>query len=329
LLVPRPIRKFTSSRVLTMEFIDGRKITDLDADTREELPGERLAEELFRAYMHQVLVDGVFHADPHPGNLLLTPSRCIAVLDLGSVFHVSPQMQEWLFQLLLAVSDGRGEDATDVAIKMGMPKAEFAKSDFSRAVSHLVAETRDEGIQRLQTGRVVLNIQQVAAHHGFRLPDELTMLGKTLMHLDQVLGALAPEFQLNASIRRYARTIMRRRSRKFLSLPAVLQSTLEIGEFAQKLPIRLNKIMDLLAENEMRLHVDAVDEKRLLQGIQKIANRITSGLVLAALIIGASITMHIESSATVWGYPILSAIFFVMAALGGFVLVYQSLFHDE
>jgi hypothetical protein len=87
--------------------------------------------------------------------------------------------------------------------------------------------------------------------------------------------------------------------------------------------------MDLWAENEVRLRVDALDEKRLLKGIQKVANRITSGLILAALIVGASITMHVDSSVTIFGYPALSAVFFVLAAVGGIVLVYQSLFHDE
>lgn len=329
LLVPQPISEAVSKRVLTMELIDGRKITELNPAKLVGLPGDELAEELFRAYMQQVLINGLFHADPHPGNLLLTPTNRIALIDLGSTFLVSPQMQEWLFQLLLAISDGRGEDAADVTIKLGVPKKGFEKTEFRRAVTHLVSETQYEGIRRLHTGRVVLNIQQVSAHHGFRLPEEVTMLGKTLMHLDKVLSVLSPEFQLNASMRHYAQTIMRRQALKYTTLPAALQSLLEVGEFAQKLPGRLNKIVDLIAENELKLAVDALDERRLLRGIQKVANRITAGLVLAALIVGASITMHIDSSVTFLGYPVLSVSFFLLAAVGGLFLVFKTVFSDE
>src|ERR1039457_1003954 len=101
IIVPAPIEDFTTSRVLTMEYIRATKITDLSPLVRLDIEGADLAEELFHAYLKQILVDGFFHADPHPGNVFLTEDHRIGLLDLGMVGHLTPQLQENLLQLLL------------------------------------------------------------------------------------------------------------------------------------------------------------------------------------------------------------------------------------
>src|SRR5512140_2841447 len=134
IVVPAPIEDFTTSRVLTMEYIRGKKITELSPLARLDFKGADLAEELFHAYLKQILVDGFFHADPHPGNVFLTDDHCIALLDLGMVGHISPQQQENLLQLVLAVSDCRGDDASAIIIKMSEVRDNFSESDFRRSV---------------------------------------------------------------------------------------------------------------------------------------------------------------------------------------------------
>src|SRR5438093_13097807 len=101
LIVPAPISDYNTSRVLTMEYVPGIKMTEMSPLARMEFDGEMLAEELFRAYLDQILVEGFFHADPHPGNVFLTPDHRIALLDLGLVGRIMPRLQEDLLQLLL------------------------------------------------------------------------------------------------------------------------------------------------------------------------------------------------------------------------------------
>src|SRR5438552_358240 len=119
IVVPCPIEDYTTSRMLTTTYVRGQKITSLSPLARTELDGSVLAEQLFRAYLQQILVDGFVHADPHPGNVFLTEDDRIALLDLGMVAHVTPSMQEKLLQLLLAVSEGRADDAATVAVEIG------------------------------------------------------------------------------------------------------------------------------------------------------------------------------------------------------------------
>ncbi|MBV9774734.1 MAG: AarF/ABC1/UbiB kinase family protein, partial [Gemmatimonadetes bacterium] len=111
IVIPGPVADYTTSRVLTMEYVPGRKVTQLSGVARTELDGNALAEELFRAYLKQILVDGFFHADPHPGNVFITPDRRIGLIDVGMVGRAAPEMQDRLLKLLLAVSEGRGEEA--------------------------------------------------------------------------------------------------------------------------------------------------------------------------------------------------------------------------
>src|SRR4029450_11502863 len=118
IVVPCPIEDYTTSRVLTTTYIRGVKITALSPLARTELHGSVLAGQLFRAYLQQILVDGFVHADPHPGNVFLTEDDRIALLDLGMVANVTSAMQEKLLQLLLAVSEGKADEAANVAIEI-------------------------------------------------------------------------------------------------------------------------------------------------------------------------------------------------------------------
>jgi predicted unusual protein kinase regulating ubiquinone biosynthesis (AarF/ABC1/UbiB family) len=172
-------------------------------------------------------------------------------------------------------------------------------------------------------------VTQAGAENGIRVPSELTMLGKTLLNLDQVGRALEPEFDPNASIRRNAAKILQQRLVKSLSPGNLFGGILEIKDLLQRLPMRLNKFIDALANNEFKISVDAIDEQKLMVGFQKVANRITVGLIVASLIVGAALLMRVETTFRIWGYPGLAIIFFLAAATAGVVLLVNILFYDK
>jgi ubiquinone biosynthesis protein len=328
-IVPAPVLDYSTSRVLTMGYVHGKKVTDLHPLARMEFDGIALAEELFRAYLQQILVDGFFHADPHPGNVFLTDDYRIALIDLGMVGRIMPGLQEQLLQLLLAISEGRGDDAAGIAIKIGDRTEDFAEKEFTHAIAEIVAKQQGVTVDQMQVGRLVLEVTQASAENGIRVPAELTMLGKTLLNLDQVGRAIAPDFDPNASIRRNAAQIMQQRLLKSLSPGNLFSGVLELKDLAQRLPGRINKIIDAIANNELKFSVDAIDEKTLVVGFQKVANRITVGLIIAALIVGAAMMMRVETTFRIWGYPGLAILLFLAAAGGGVVLLISILFYDK
>src|SRR5438445_5844606 len=144
-----------------MDYIPGKKITEVSPLRLMEMDTAGLAEEIFRAYLKQILVDGFFHADPHPGNVFVTEDDRIALLDLGMVAHISGNFRQNLLRLLLAISEGRGDEAAEVSIKMGEPKPNFDKHDFEHRTAPLVAQHEDGALEQIHAGRGVLESQQL------------------------------------------------------------------------------------------------------------------------------------------------------------------------
>jgi predicted unusual protein kinase regulating ubiquinone biosynthesis (AarF/ABC1/UbiB family) len=325
--VPEPVLGYSTSRVLTMEFIGGRKITALSPLARLELDGERLADALFRAYLKQMLRDGLFHADPHPGNVFLVNGK-IALIDLGMVAHVAPGLQDRLLQLLLAVADNRADDVAKTLLLVGDQREDADQAAFQRGIADLVAQHQEVRLQRPQIGRAVLMLLKVAGDNGIRLPAELAMIGKTLLNLDEIGLTLAPRFDPNAAIRRHAAEITEHQMARDLSLGTLFSTAVDLKNFVQHLPGRVNRILDRLADNDFQVKVDAIDEARLMEGMQKVANRISLGVILAALIVGAALLMRVDTPFRLFGYPGLAILLFLAAAAGGVALAVSILVSD-
>ena len=327
IVVPRPFLQLSTSRVLTMEFVAGVKITELAPVARLDIDGERLADALFRAYLKQMLRDGLFHADPHPGNVFITNGR-VALIDLGMVARVTPAMQDRLLQLLLAVAENRADDATETLLLMGERRDGANLGGFRRDVADILAQHHEIGAARPQVGRAVLMLLKVSGQNGVRMPPELAMIGKTLLNLDEIGHALAPHFDPNAAIRRHAADITQEQIGRDVSLGSLFSAAVEAKNFVQQLPSRVNRILDRIAENDVRFKVDTIDEVRLMEGLQKVANRIATGLVLAALIVGAALMMDVPTDYRMFGYPGIAMVLFIAAAAGGAALVVTILVND-
>ena len=327
IVIPRPVMAYTSSRLLTMEFIPGTKVTALSPLARLEIDGERLADALFRAYLKQMLHDGLFHADPHPGNVFLVGHK-IALIDLGMVARVRPALQDRLLQLLLCVAENRPDEAVKILLLLAEEREDSDTAAFRRGVADIIGQHQELAVHHPQVGRAVLLLLRMAAENGIRLPPELAMIGKTLLNLDEIGVTLAPRFDTNAAIRRHAANITREQMMRDVSIGSVFTTAVELKNFVQNLPGRVNRILDRLANNELEMKVDAIDEVRLMEGMQKVANRIATGLILASLIIGAALVMRVDTSFRIFGYPGLAILLFLAAAICGAGLLLSILVTD-
>jgi ubiquinone biosynthesis protein len=320
IVIPRPVESYTSSRVLTMDLIRGRKVTSLSPLSLMELDRERLSNDLFRAYLKQILVDGFFHSDPHPGNVFITDDGRLALIDLGQVATVSPEMRESLMKLVLAVADGDASEAASILLDLSEPEGDADTAGFRDAVTDTVMLSEGRSASDIALGAILLGLTGVAGAHRIRPPTELAMLGKTLLNLDQVGRVLDPDLEPNVMLRRHAAELMERRMTSSLKPANLFKAALEANELVQQMPRRLNRIMEMLADNEMSVQVNAIDEAKLIAGLDKIANRITLGLLIAALILGAALLVRVDAGPTILGYPALALIFFVVAAVAGIAL---------
>ena len=318
LLVPAPLRDYSTSKVLTMEFVEGRKVTDVGPLGLMDIDGPRLADALFGFTLRTMLRDGLLHADPHPGNLLVTPDGRIALIDLGMVATVPRRVQTRLIKLLLAVSEGDGESVANILAAMGHPLDDYDAAAFRDDASHLVSSTVALGAD-LQAGSVLVELARLSGNHGLRPPAEMSLVGKSLLNLDQSTRHLDPGFEPAAAIAEHLPQILLAGAQP---TPAGIASgALESKEFLENLPRRANRIMDSLAEGQLSFHVRAFDEDRVLRDAQRLVNRLTMGIVLAAITIAAALMMRYDAGPQLFGYPVLAALFFVVAAVGGLGLV--------
>lgn len=330
IIIPEPVKEYSSGKVLTMDFIDGKKITSVSKLKQVETDFTPVIDDLVEAYMQQIIVDGLAHADPHPGNIHLTKNGQIALMDLGMVAKFSPKLQEKIMMLLVGMSKRDGDAITDALLEMSEYDAKTVNLDnFRKNINRLVMDSTSNNAEDMETGRILIQMNRVAADEGIKLAVELNILGKILLNMDQIVAVLTPKYDLQKAIKKFMEKMVNKKFQQELKPENIYGLLLDNKKLAENLPGRLNKITENLAANQFELKVNALDEDRLTDGFQKVANRITSGLIIAAMIIGAALLMRIPSIYSIMGYGILPFIFFLIAIGLGLYLVYNIMFRDE
>jgi ubiquinone biosynthesis protein len=367
LLVPKVIEGYTTEKVLTTERIRGLKIDDVSPLVRLEHDFEPLANELTRAYLKTIIIDGHFQADPHPGNFFvvlpeaenpMTPSELkaldrrseqrevgttiqkieqeaqkhaavatpdidvkLALIDFGMTARLSTKMRDHMVGLLMALADNRGDDAAETLMAIGDPLPDFDRPTYTREIAGLIARNYDLSIGEVQAGKVLYELINISYQRGLRLPAELTLLAKTLFNLDGVTRSLDPMFSPIGAIRDYANQLTAERARRDFSPRRMLQLVTQSADLLATLPHRVDVITQRLATGDFATRVDVPQMDALLSGLQKVANRVFSGLVLAGVVVASALLMpHLR---------LLGTIGFVMAGMMGLWMVATILYSDR
>lgn len=328
LRVPRPLWDYVTPRLLVMEWIDGINVTRISGLRRTEEDTAPATAQLLRAYLDQVFVHGDIHADPHPGNVLLCPDGRIALIDLGMVATIPPRQRERLLKLVFAAVDGRGEDVARELVALGTRLEDFDEPACVREVSQVVA--RYAGSARgASEGRMVLELVRHSTECGLRTPPEISLLGKTLLNLERVVDALSPDIDVRREIESHLQSLLRDRLRQALSPTNLAAEAMELQELVREAPRKLSDALSLVAANRVQVRLAGLDDSRLMENLQKIANRIASAVVIAALLLSSTQLMRLDAGPSLFGYPALAVLMFVIAAILGLILVVSAMRRDR
>lgn len=317
IVIPQPVDARTTSRVLTMDLVEGRSLTSVDSAGRPDVDYPHLAEELIGAYLDMVLVNGFFHADPHPGNLLLTDDGRLALIDLGMISRVSPEAQGHLLRLLLAMSSADGTGTADALEYLGTPLETFDRDLLRERVTGMVIRYRGATIGNVAAGRMVSELAMACSACGLRPNPELTLLAKALLSLDETARILDPGTQIDRVIESHAARVMRHRMMQAISPANVMRSALDAAAFVEALPRRMNKILESVSEGKLTINLEGLDEPAILRGAQKLANRVATGVLIAAFVLAAALFSSQRTGAFLWGYPVLTLVFLGLAVVVG------------
>ena len=245
----------------------------------------------------------------------------LALIDFGMTAHLTTVMRDHVVRLLMAMAENNGDAAAQTLIEMGEAPEDFNRSAYIRDIAELIAKHGNQTVEDTPAGVVLYEMITIAFREGLKLPAELTLLAKALFNLDAVTRALDPNFNPSQSIREYTNEIANKRAQRDLSPRRLFQMAAETSDFVRALPHRLDVITQKLVANDFAVRVETPQLGSLLLGLEKVANRIFTGLVLGGLLVASGLLMQYQ--------PRLAMIGFIIAAALGLWMVFAILVQDR
>jgi ubiquinone biosynthesis protein len=328
LVAPVPLEDQSTSRLLVMTLIEGETVGSLAATVVPPTEGSIFVSQLFKAYLDQILVHGVYHADPHPGNVVLTFDRRLALLDVGMTGRLSPELREALLRMLVALGEGRGTAVAAALERAGEQLEDFDRNGLQRDVSALVVTVVGAQVQSLEVGRQVAELARVALRNGLRPAPELSMVGKALLNLDDVARRLAPTYEPAAAIREHTASLTRDQLLSAASPSRMISAALDAKEFTERLPDRMNRLLESIADGRIHIRVEGMDEREIMRSVQKLANRAAAGLAVAAFLLAAAIFSVSSAGPRWWGISVFTVVFLGIADVIGAAIVLSTVRND-
>jgi predicted unusual protein kinase regulating ubiquinone biosynthesis (AarF/ABC1/UbiB family) len=286
LCTPTVFPQYTSSRVLTLSFMRGRHLADVTPDEMQQHDPSAIAADLLSAYMKQIAIDGVFHCDPHPGNILLTDDGRLALMDFGMVGRFDAGQKDKMILFLLAFSERLGERVADTYLDMIQQPPDLDQHAFAQDISSLVSRYHDMSGGRLGLGSALLDLTRLAYQNRVPVPSSLTLLGKTMLNLDGAIAVLSPELDPVELIRNYMLEVMLKRVGDQLSPGRVFAWVLDMKHLVENTPRRADAILGKLADDRLTLRLDVEHLQETTASLNRAANRLAVGVLAGSLLIG-------------------------------------------
>ena len=278
-------RDLSSRRVLTMEFLEGRKLSKA---LEEGYRGGDLARVALRVIFKQIFQDGFFHGDPHPGNLLImgdVDRPVLGMIDLGLVGRLSPNLRDKTVDLMLAAARNDPQGIADALYAIGAPKKKIDKNRYEAEVTFLSEKYLNRPLKQIEMSLLIRDIITGATKFGLEIPPEFLMLGRTLMTVEGIGKKLDPDLDVFSEIRPFfVRLVQERYSPERMS-ESLLRTMTRFGETAHRMPERLDEILEDLRRGELTM---VTRDEAAAQGTERLGRKIFAGLAVVGLLFGGS-----------------------------------------
>ena len=285
--IPRPYSDFCTPRVLTMEWIDGVKLRDKDHVRSMGFDLEEIARKGAEFYLDSMFNDGFYHADPHPGNLMLLPGNVIALLDFGMVGRIDEQLREQIEDMLMAISNKESVQLTQIIMRLGQCPADLDESALRSDVTDFVTLYGSQSLDRLQIGRLLTDMSEMIFRYKIMLPSQVAMLLKVLITLEGTGKRLSPTFSLIEIMEPFQKKAMLRRLSPTRRLKKLRRIYSEVEHLVEITPRRLMEILQQVHEGRFEIHLDH-------GGLGPSVNRLVLGMLTSALFLGSTLMLSRE-----------------------------------
>ena len=313
IVVPKVIRPYVTERVIVLEKIDGEKVSEAHG-----LPADRaaeLAQSFFRFYIRQVTLEGVYHADPHRGNVLLTPEGRLALLDFGLLGRLDDDTRRSLALLLLAIASNRADDVADQILGLSLTLLDADEPGFIHELRRKLPRYHWRPLSGIRSGEALADLQRMCVAHGIRLPTSFALVGKTLAQADEIARLLDPELDPVGLIRDQSLNIVATEAERRLQPSSLLAFTAPQVDELLKLPRRVGHVVERLETGTLKVGIVPTDLDDLEHIARTAANRIGSAMIVSALLIASALMAQVNRA--------LSLVGFCLAALIGLYMIWK------
>lgn len=318
--VPKVHRGRTGRRVLTTEFIEGTKVSHLESLRRAGHDPAAIAGKLSQVLMHQVFTQGFFHADPHPGNILILPDGRVCFLDYGMVGSLSPTHRERLLDILVGVA---AQDAGRIAktlLQLAFQPSDIVE-DLEFQVSELLEAYSLVALKDFRIGEFLNRLIRLIIRNRLRMPPGFYLMLKAIVTLEGVARRLDPSFDMVESIKPFAKRAMQERLRPDRLAKDMYYGALDLTPMLKEFPAQARDILGLIKRGKLRIEFQHQGLEPVLKTHERMMTRLIFALVLAALIIGSSLVVLSGIPPKWYGIPVIGVVGFLSAAFVGFWLL--------
>ncbi len=313
--VPKVYPAYSSQRVLVMERVFGKKVNG-------NLHERELAEQFLRSFLKQFAEDGFFHADPHPGNVLITEDRDLYLIDLGMVGYLDSRTRRGVTKFLLAMMGRRGDTTAEVLVELGHPLRDFQLNTYRMEIGRLVARFHNTPLSELNVGEVMTEAVRIGFKSRLKFQPQLLMLVKALSQIDGIARALDPEADLLDILKPYLPRVVADQMGELIGPMNLLHSGMEATEVSMDMPRKISLLLDKInADNRIRIQFEHIALEEALEPFGKWINRLVLAIVFAALSLSSAIIMSADVGPRWLGHPVLGLLAFVLALILGIYLV--------
>jgi ubiquinone biosynthesis protein len=300
LFVPEMIHPYVTERVLVMERVHGGKVED-EHDLDQER-ADQLARTFFLAYIRQVTVAGIFHADPHRGNIFLTPDGRLALLDFGLIGRLDDDTRTSLALLLFAIAQNRADDVADLIISLSLTSTESDEAGFVHELRRTLPRYQHRPLADINTGEGLADLQRLCLRHGIALPTSFALVGKTLSQAEDVARTLDPLLDPVAMIRNEGWKVMAQEAERRLEPSQLLAFGLTQLQPLLRFPRRLVQLVQKLETGTLKVGFAPVDLQDLERLLRSTANRVGAAMIISALLISSALMARVDHTLSVIGF---------------------------
>jgi len=317
LYMPKVYWEHTGETVLTLEYVAGVKITDFKELTARGYNLKELASRGANAFLRQVLEHGVFHGDPHPGNIFVLPDHVLCMLDFGMVGRLSPELKQHLIDLLEALLHRDVERIIAQLLYSGELTDDSDLKSLRRDLHEFIEDYYDILLQDLRVGRLLTDFIEILTQHNIRFPADFMLLAKALITMEGLGRQLDPEFNMIDHMRPYVETLVRERFSPGNVSREVTRIAQAYGSLAKNLPRDIKEFLNRLNRNKFKIDLEHRGLERLVTDLDRSSNRIAFAVVIGALIVGSSLIMQTNKGPLLFGFPVLGFLGYSIAGLLG------------